>query len=390
MCHFSKEKIRLIFKKMFRRSYFLFSSSQNLDIQAAYRILGLTSSKASPEDARQKYLKLARQYHPDVSNGDDTKMKQINLAYEVVQTYVAQYGKEAMSKLKTTNNEKNEATGKDEADDGFGGFSSGDGGETAYQRRKRQRREKDQSSSSSSPLGDASRWNSRPEFEWNAAIFSVSEADAANRANHPNSFNRHFSFNDDANIFKSVRSGATVEEVARSMGRSAFAIEARMNSTQFKLRIQKMLRADRFERKHNLDGDSNEANTEDFEQGDKHGDPPGSDLGGKRHLSDKLKAQKNFQRQVHPYRDTVYRNPDYVAAKKQREEFFESDLPFLHPEEIPDGVAEKDERNNDDDFFGQFSAKRIQSAHGRSYAHLANHMRSTNRSAGMKNTRKFY
>lgn len=385
---------------MFRRCFRFFapSSSSALDIQAAYRILGISSSKATPEDARQKYLKLARQYHPDVSNGDDTKMKQINLAYEVVQSYAAQHGKDATLKNVHEDSSSTKKRNNQQQQDGENGeqqedHSDGDdefGGETAYQRRKRERRQK-----SASPLGDASNWNTRPEFEWNAAIFSVSESEMANRANHPNSYNRHFSFNDDANIFKSVRSGATVEEVARSMGRSAFSIEARMNSTQFKLRIQKMLKADRFQRNNNLDGDHPSSGGNTYDQND------GDDYDGKNHhnksgmmskSNKKIKSQFNFQSQVHPYRDTVYRNPDYVAAKKKREEFYEGDLPFLHPEEIPADLNDDDTGGGDhqhEDFFGQFSAKKIQSAHGRSYAHMVNHMRSTNKSAGMKNTRRF-
>lgn len=48
-----------------------------------YEILGL-SKCATLEDVKKAYKRLALQYHPDKNNGDDSKFKQINEAYQIL------------------------------------------------------------------------------------------------------------------------------------------------------------------------------------------------------------------------------------------------------------------------------------------------------------------
>lgn len=48
-----------------------------------YDTLGITQT-ASKEEIKQAYRRLAKQYHPDMTGGDDTKFKEINNAYTVL------------------------------------------------------------------------------------------------------------------------------------------------------------------------------------------------------------------------------------------------------------------------------------------------------------------
>src|SRR5215469_11609528 len=57
-----------------------------MDYKDYYKILGV-QKKASADDIKKAYRKLARKYHPDVNPGDKTaeaRFKEINEAYEVL------------------------------------------------------------------------------------------------------------------------------------------------------------------------------------------------------------------------------------------------------------------------------------------------------------------
>ena len=48
-----------------------------------YNILGV-DKKASKEDIKKAFHKLAHKHHPDKNGGDDTKFKEANEAYQVL------------------------------------------------------------------------------------------------------------------------------------------------------------------------------------------------------------------------------------------------------------------------------------------------------------------
>ena len=48
-----------------------------------YSILGV-EKKSSSAEIKKQYRKLSLQYHPDKNNGDDSKFKEINEAYQTL------------------------------------------------------------------------------------------------------------------------------------------------------------------------------------------------------------------------------------------------------------------------------------------------------------------
>jgi DnaJ-class molecular chaperone len=60
------------------------------DYEKALRTLGIVS-KFSVSDLKNNYLKLSKQHHPDMPEGDAKKFKEINEAYKLIQKYIQSY-----------------------------------------------------------------------------------------------------------------------------------------------------------------------------------------------------------------------------------------------------------------------------------------------------------
>lgn len=92
--------------------------------------------------------------------------------------------------------------------------------------------------------GDGS-WNLQSSLEWKAMVDATDQIrpeELHNPANHPLSHSKFFSMEEDATIYRMLRGGATVPQVARTLGKQATFIEKRLQNAQFKLRIQYLLR----------------------------------------------------------------------------------------------------------------------------------------------------
>ncbi|GET93597.1 hypothetical protein, conserved [Leishmania tarentolae] len=208
------------------------------DIVAAFKVLGLTynphapaSSRPGVDDVRRQYLEMARLHHPDLGSGDDNRMKVINTAYELIQSSgILQGAYDA-------------PTG---AREGAAGPQSGEAATSTRFARKagtRRRRMPDDFAS-----GDDTSWSMKTSLDWQAMMNStetLSEAEIKNPANHPFSHSKFFTFDDDLTIYRMIRGGATVRQVARSMGKPATFVERRLQNAQFKLRVQYVLRQDK-------------------------------------------------------------------------------------------------------------------------------------------------
>jgi hypothetical protein len=201
------------------------STLSDADIQAAYRLLGL-APQAGSDAVRTRYLQLARQHHPDVSDGDDTQMKAINTAYETVQLYGA------------TLSSSSSAHG------GLGGPSPAANPSGSRQPATAPKRRARHSARPWTAAADT--WNLKSEFDWNVALHSVPEQDLAKPSTHPHSGNRLFSHDDDRTFYEMVRGGSTIAQTAATMGRSVYSIEARLNHSQFKRRIQALVKSAKF------------------------------------------------------------------------------------------------------------------------------------------------
>ncbi|EKF29011.1 hypothetical protein MOQ_007219 [Trypanosoma cruzi marinkellei] len=205
------------------------------DIAAAFRVLGLDASNpqhATNERVRSQYLHLARLHHPDLSSGDDQKMKVVNTAYEMLQrsgVLNASFSNKRKSMQSTE--EKREGGGT---------------GETRFAAKAKLRRRR-----VPDDFADGDTWSMKSTLEWETwmnstfGLNSVSDEELRNPANHPFSHSRFFTFEDDTAIYRMLRGGATVRQVARTLGKSPTFVERRLHNAQFKQRIQYVLRHER-------------------------------------------------------------------------------------------------------------------------------------------------
>jgi molecular chaperone DnaJ len=89
-----------------------------------YKILGVDKN-ASQDDIKKAFLKLAHQYHPDKTGGDDSKFKEINEAYQVLGN--AEKRKQYDQFGQTFNGAGGFNPGAGFGNQGFGGFQNGQG-----------------------------------------------------------------------------------------------------------------------------------------------------------------------------------------------------------------------------------------------------------------------
>lgn len=175
------------------------------DLMAALRTLGVARG-ASMDDVRTRYLALAKKHHPDLLGGDDSAMKVVNVAYETVQLHGSTEPEDAHTShtgVTATSGRSNSKVGR--------------------------MVEEDQA------------WNVASDDEWLRAVSDISEKELQNPANHPQSFSKYYSFDDDVSIYQLIRSGATINQVARTLGRPPSLVARRLNNAQFKQRIRIVL-----------------------------------------------------------------------------------------------------------------------------------------------------
>lgn len=236
----------------YTRRRLLPSSPSSTDIKAAFTVLGVTYNPYVPratlnEQVRKNYRELARLHHPDLSSGDDSRMKVINAAYELIQTsgVVHETALESDS-VKGTTSESSPATGE----------TGAQGSRFARKAGSRRHRMPDDFASGDeegSPLS----WAMKSSLDWQSwmnSSESLPKQELQNPANHPFSHSRFFTFDEDLTIYKMIRGGATLPQVARTLGKPTTFIEKRLHNTQFKLRVQYVLRGEK--RRHGGNGNT--------------------------------------------------------------------------------------------------------------------------------------
>lgn len=60
------------------------------EFEKAVDTLGIIT-KIDKKNLKNKYLKLSKQYHPDMPNGSEEKFKEINEAYKLLKDYIDNY-----------------------------------------------------------------------------------------------------------------------------------------------------------------------------------------------------------------------------------------------------------------------------------------------------------
>lgn len=214
---------------MFRCSRFLWAVPA--EVASALKILGLQEG-ATTSDVREHYLKLARTHHPDLQGGDDSKMKVINIAYETLQLH-GTTGPEVASQQATQQDSSTSSTPWYDTSNAAGSsFTSRD-----Y--RKKSRKMADLIDD------EFDTWNTKSEFDWEGAVGDVSTEEAAMPVNNPLANSKFFSYEDDIELFRLLRSGATIPQAARTLNKSATFLSKRVHNAQFKLRAQHILRQEK-------------------------------------------------------------------------------------------------------------------------------------------------
>lgn len=200
------------------------------DAKKALGALGL-GALATQDDVRKAYLDLARQHHPDLSGGDDTVMKKVNAAYELLSSSA---GVAAVKEAAAAQDDGGGAA----ASDSSGGMA----GTWTQRETKRQRSQLDRN------LAAADVWMCRTDMDWETAMNDVSPQELRDPSNHPFSPSKYFSFEDDKAIYRMMRSGASVRQVAKSLGMEAGMVDRRLSNAQFKQRIAHLLKAQKTQR----------------------------------------------------------------------------------------------------------------------------------------------
>ena len=226
----------------------MFKFSQRLwaavpaEVTSALKILGLREG-ASSTDVRECYLKLARTHHPDLQGGDDSKMKVINIAYETLQLHgtSAPEGPSAggSSSASTQEKDKEASTPWYDTSEFKKGGGDGSGGDGGGKFKKKGRRMADLIDD------EFDTWNTKSDHDWSFAINDVSPEEASLPANNPNSQSRFYTNEEDLELFRLLRSGATIPQAARALNKPATFLSKRVHNAQFKLRAQHLMRQEK-------------------------------------------------------------------------------------------------------------------------------------------------
>lgn len=62
----------------------------NEEFNKAVDLFGILT-KISKKELKEKYLKLSKKYHPDMSEGSDKKFQEVKEAYDLLVSYIENY-----------------------------------------------------------------------------------------------------------------------------------------------------------------------------------------------------------------------------------------------------------------------------------------------------------